>query len=100
MTTIGSSGFGKCGELATVGTDHLSIAICAKGGFSEDCFQFASAMAPKSLIQTLFPLFSSIQDRQVCQALQKGTMATASNSTFVTDSQPKQTRKVYEKRAS
>ena len=32
--------------------------------------------------------------------LQKGTMATASNSTFVTDSQPKQTRKVYEKRAS
>ena len=31
MTTVGSSGFGKCGELTIVGTDRLSIAFCAKG---------------------------------------------------------------------
>ena len=45
MTTVGSGGFGKCGELAIVGTDCLSIVLCAKGILVK-IFQPASAMAP------------------------------------------------------
>ena len=75
MTTVGSSGFGKCGELAIVGKDCLSIAFCAKGilvkiasSLRQLWHQLWEYPGGKSFIRTLFPLFSSVRNRRVRQA--------------------------------
>ena len=76
MTTVESSGFGKCGELTIIGTDRLSIAFCAKGilvkiasSLRQLWYQLWEYSGGKSLIWTLFPLFLSIQNRRVHQTI-------------------------------